>query len=220
MLSEQIFERFCTERGLNFNRIPQVEIKSPDYYLVLSGSNVVIEVKQIDATKEERKILQKPFEEWDQYDVFHWGTPGDRIRKKITDALPQLKAFAKAKLPTILIIYDNIRAWPELTDEYAVRVAMYGIETAIISSEMAPEGGAKILRRWYGSRKRLTAQHNTTISAIAVMEETENDVTIKVYHNYFAAIQLERKILICPGIEQFEIENDPNYAFPKWAKLE
>jgi len=216
-LSEQIFERFCKKRGLNFNKIPQGEMKSPDYYLLLNDYKIVIEVKQIDATKEEWKILQKPLEQWDQYDIFHWSTPGDRIRKKITDALPQLKAFAKANLPTILVIYDNIKAWPELTDEYAVRVAMYGIETAIISSEIAPEGGAKILRRWYGSRKRLTSRHNTTISAVAVMEETENDVSIKVYHNYFAVIPLERKILICPGIEQFEIENDPSYAFPKWV---
>jgi hypothetical protein len=218
-LSEQIFERFCMERGLNFNRIPEGESKSPDYHILVNSSKIIIEVKQIDANKEEKEILKKPLDEWDQYDVFHCGTPGDRIRKKIKDSLPRLKSLTKEECPTILVIYDNIGAWPELTDEYAVRVAMYGVETAIISPEMAPEGGAKILRRWYGTKKRFTAQHNTTLSAIAIMEETEADISIRVYHNYFAAIQLERKTLICPGIEQFEIEDDPSYAFPKWAKV-
>lgn len=218
--SERLFERFCMTRQISFERIPERDAKCPDYRLLLQDAEIVVEVKQIERNTEEELLLNTPPEEWDPVNVYHWGIPGDRIRKKITDALPQLKALSRGKVPTLLVVYDTVKVWPELADDYAVKVAMYGVETALISSEMAPEGGARILRRWHGPRRRLTSEHNTTLSGIAVMASRAGaEIGLKVYHNYFAANVLPRNKLILPGILQFDLEAEPKGRFPDWKPI-
>lgn len=217
--SEQLFEGFCSARDLAFERIPEGDARSPDYRLRLRDAEIIVEVKQIEPNAEERELLNTPPEEWDGANIYHWGIPGERIRKKITDALPQLKALSKGEVPTLLVVYNTVNFWPELADDYAVKVAMYGIETALISSEMAPEGGARILRRWHGSRKRLTPEHSTSLSAIAVMGSASGEITLRVYHNYFAANILARSQLTLPGILQFELEAEPKGSFPEWRRI-
>lgn len=217
--SERLFEYFCITRKLLFERVPESSLPSADYLLLFKDYKIVAEIKQLEPNKEEKEVIRKPVEEWDQYDVFHWGIPGERIRKKIKSAMPQLQALSQGVLPTVIILYNNIKVWPELADEYAIRVAMYGIETAIISSEVAPEGGAKILQKWYGQRKQATSNQNTTLSAIAVMENIENDVTMKIYHNYYAKNLIEKNIFALSGVEQFELGGAPSEGFPKWSKI-
>lgn len=216
--SEEIFEHFCRERNLCFQRIPEGKTKSPDYYLQIGNVTTVVEIKQIDANTEERQILEKSPEEWSEYEIYHWGIPGERIRNKITSATRQLKILSKGRYRTLLIVYDNIKMWPELVDEYSIRVAMYGVETALISSEAAPEGGAKILNRWYGMRKKTTAQHNTTLSAIAVMSEEEGNVSMSIYHNWYANIPLDMDLFTLQGVKQFEMEQCPDICFTGWKK--
>jgi hypothetical protein len=216
--SEELFERFCAERKLSFHKIPESKTKSPDYYLEVGGKMIVAEVKQIDANKEESRVLAMPAEDWGQGEIYHWDIPGERIRNKITSAMPQFKNLSKGQYATLLVVYDNINVWPELIDEYAIRVALYGIETALISSEAAPEGGAKILARWYGMRKKATAHHNTTLSAIAVISEAESSGLMNVYHNWYARIPLERELFLLSGVEQFEMEQMPENSFSNWKR--
>lgn len=217
--SEQLFERFCGEKGLRLHRVLEGKLRSPDYYLEASGKRLVVEVKQIDANKEERRVLRKPPDEWNEDDIFHWDIPGDRLRNKIASAMPQLRSLSKGKHPTLLVIYNNIMMWSELADEYAVRVAMYGIEMALITPEAAPEGGAKILERWYGPRKRVTAQHNTTLSAIAVMSNEDGRILMSVYHNWHARTPLEEQVLALPGVEQFKLGHAPDTRFCQWRRI-
>jgi hypothetical protein len=217
--SERLFEHFCITHKLSFERVPETNLPSADYLLFFNNYKIVAEIKQLEPNKEEKEIIEKPAEEWDQYDVYHWEIPGERIRKKIKSAMPQLQALSQGILPTVIILFDNIKVWPELIDEYAVRVAMYGIETAIISPEVAPEGGAKILQKWYGQRKQATSNQNTTLSAIAVMKETENGVMMRIYHNYYAKNLIEKKIFCFSGVEQFELGGAPSEGFPKWSKI-
>lgn len=217
--SERLFEYFCNTHKLLFDRVPECSSPSADYLLLFNNYKIITEIKQFEPNKEEKEALRKPIEEWDEYDIFHWGIPGERIRKKIKSAMPQLQALSQGVFPTLMIIYDNIKVWPELADEYAIRIALYGIETAIISPEVAPEGGAKILHRWYGHRKQATSNQNTTLSAIAVIEEDKNCVTIRIYHNYYAKNFIQKHIFDLPGVEQYELDRTPSEGFPKWIKL-
>jgi len=217
--SERVFERFCGERGLKLQRIPEGESKSPDCYLEVGGRTLVVEVKQIDANKEEALVLRKAPDELNQDDAFHWDIPGERLRHKIASAMPQLRILSSGKYPTLLVIYDNIQVWPELTDEYAVRVSMYGVETALITQEVAPEGGARILERWYGPRKTVSPRHNTTLSAIAVLCNEDDRSLMTAYHNWHASIPLERQVLALPGVEQFQLEDAPDSRFCQWKKI-
>lgn len=217
--SEKLFESFCEERGLQFRRIPEGKSKSADYCLAVGDTPLIVEVKQIDANKEETQVLRKPFEEWDQDDIYHWGIPGDRVRRKIADAMPQLRVLSKGRVCTLLVVYDNVKLWPELTDEYAIRVAMYGIETALISREAAPEGGATIIRRWYGGKRRVTPRHNTTLSAIGVMADEGREIFMSVYHNWHAKNRLPMEWLTLPGVQQFELEREPTASFSEWKMI-
>ena len=216
--SEQLFEQFCACNGLVPHKVPEGKSRSPDYYLDVDENRLVVEVKQIDPNKQERSVLRKPPDEWNEGDIFHWDIPGDRLRNKIANAMPQLRALSEGVYPTLLVVYDNVKAWPELTDEYAVRVAMHGIETAIITPETAPEGGAKIRERWYGLRKRVTARHNTTLSAIAVMSDQDCDILMTVYHNWYAKNPMGRQLLALPGVAHFELDHAPDAGFPEWKR--
>lgn len=64
---------------------------------------------------EERQFLSAAYEDWNSEHVFHWGVPGERIRKKISTAVSQLKAVSNG-LPTLLVLYDTVKFWPELLD--------------------------------------------------------------------------------------------------------
>lgn len=217
-ISEQVFERFCRDRQLRFDRVRGGQSKSADYLLYSSDAAVVVEVKQIEPNQEERRVLTIPEDEWDGELVYHWGIPGEKIRKKIVDAMPQLKAISRGSLPTLLIIYDTIRVWPELTDGYAVRTAMFGIETALVSAEVAPEGGAKVLAKWYGGRRRLTAAHNTSLSAIGILACGPEAVTLDVYHNPHTKSELPVKALSVAGVRQFRLADDPAHGFANWIE--
>ena len=217
--SESLFEDFCLRKGIIFQRINEGTSKSPDYLVSVFDTQLIVEVKQIEPNTEEKAILRTPMNEWDPADVYHWGLPGERIRKKISDAMPQLKKLSEGRHPTLLVILNTVAFWPELADNYAVQVAMYGIESALISSEVASEGGAKILARWHGPRKRLTSECNTTLSGIALMDTDTPEVVLKVYHNYHAAIPLPGCKLMKLGIRQFEMPFEPGTTFPEWREI-
>ena len=216
--SEDLFESFCVDQSLIYERIQESGDKSPDYWVTIADSRILVEVKQIEPNREEREMLNTPLDEWDPVNVYHWGLPGERIRKKISDAMPQLKSLSKGILPTLLVVFDAIKFWPELTDQNAVKVAMYGIETILISSEVAPEGGAKIIRKWHGSRRRLTQEHNTTLSAVGIIAKGDNGISFDLYHNFYASLPLPRNELARYGIKQFYLCKAPFDAFPDWEE--
>lgn len=217
--SEEVFERFCGQNNLDFERLGEGPETSPDYRLSLSGTSVFVEVKQIEANPDEKALLQTPLDQWDPANAYHWGIPGDRIRKKITIAVPQLKARGRKRHPTLLVILNMVNFWPELADEYAVQVAMYGIETALISNEVAPEGGAKILARWHANRKRITRTVNTSLSGVGLLSDNPTRVTLTIYHNFYAAVPLPVAHLANLGTRQFVMLSDPVAAFAKWREI-
>jgi hypothetical protein len=185
----------------------------------LATTNIVVEVKQLDPTPEERQLLATPYEEWNPEYIYHWGTPGERVRKKISTAVPQLKALSKGVFPTLLVLYDAVKFWPELLDDYALKVAMYGIETILISPEPAPEGGATVLARWHGPRQRLTPVHNTSLSALAIIREDAGVLTLDVYHNYYASIPIPAEMLARISGSQYRLVRPPSQGFPNWELI-
>lgn len=194
-------------------------MKRPDYRVQMGSSEVVVEVKQIEPTPEERLLLASPPEEWNAENVYHWGMPGERVRKKIAAAVPQLRTLSEGCLPTLLVLYDAVKFWPELLDEYAIKVAMYGIETILISPEAAPEGGASVLARWHGPRRRLTPEHNTTLSAVGILSHDEESVGLTVFHNFYAATPLPIVALAAAGIPQYRLDEAPTQGFPEWQTV-
>lgn len=129
-ISEKIFEELCTRLGVVWRRVPESNSQTPDYELVLGSTTMVVEVKEITANAEERES-DRQLEDRGYGNVLG-GTPGDRVRKKITDCSAQIKARTAGTHPSMLVVFDRGRVAGHV-DPYNIRVAMYGLEHIYIA---------------------------------------------------------------------------------------
>ncbi|MDY0744128.1 hypothetical protein SNE35_06410 [Paucibacter sp. R3-3] len=216
-VSESLFEKICQREGFAFSRVLESSERRPDYTLALKNTKLIVEVKELQPTKEEWSVIRCDPGIFDGSLTYHWGTPGEKIRKKIADANAQLKALSKTELPSLLVLHDPVQFWPELLDSDSVRAAMYGIETALISPEPAPGGGATVLKRRHGGRKKLTDNDNTSLSAIGILFLEEGHLRLDVFHNWYATVPLEPSYFSSGNIRHLRLEMCPTKALTDWV---
>ncbi|MHB1790982.1 MAG: hypothetical protein ACYCSD_01100 [Acidiferrobacteraceae bacterium] len=102
--SEQWFEDYCTQVGIGYTRIPEERCKTPDYELTMDGQTVIVEVKELcpnPAEQESDRVCKRR-----GYGNILSTTPGDRVRKKITETSTQIKAGTRGVYPSILVLCD------------------------------------------------------------------------------------------------------------------
>ncbi|MDR0532321.1 MAG: hypothetical protein LBH01_00025 [Verrucomicrobiales bacterium] len=214
--SEIQFENLCKTSGITYQRIPEGERKSPDYFIKGWDFNALVEIKEICPNPEEKRLARLPLEEWGEKEcTYYGGPPGDRIRNKINDAMKQFKAYQGNEFPYIIVI-ANLTIYPELTDQYAITSAMFGYEAILISSEVAPEGGAKILKRWHGHGKKTTTTHNRSLSAIGVLDMTQP--LLHIFHNPYAVKPISNSTLNSLSFIHMRVCNDPSLSFAVWQE--
>ena len=100
--SEKWFEEFCGKARIAYKRIAEGKCKTPDYELTIDGQCIIVEVKEITRNKGEResdRLLSAR-----GYGEVLCNTPGDRVRKKIADSSPQIKALAQGRCPSMLVL--------------------------------------------------------------------------------------------------------------------
>jgi len=217
-VSEQLFESFCTGNGFQACPVQTESHRTPDYILRVRGTSIVVEVKQFDPNATELTTLRKPPEEWGESDAFSPEFPGERVRSKIDSALPQIKKVAGSSMPAMLVLYDNVRLWPEICDAGSIGVALYGTENALISSEEAPQGGATIVARWHGGSRRATPSANTTLSAIGILDVSHEsgEIALSVFHNYFAKNPIAIDSFCGAQIKHYKLRDSPERSFATW----
>jgi hypothetical protein len=217
--SEILFERFCSETGIPCIPIPPesgASRQTPDYELHLQVPPVLAEVKQIDLNPED-KALSRQLRETGTFAFQH--IAGSRVRRRISQAASQLKARAKPDQPTLLVIYNYVGALRGFTDPFDIMAAMYGLPEAVLVRNDAPtQPRASVFYRLAGSRG-LTPEHNTTISAIAVLFEGPEGPYLVVYYNQFAANPIGPEILRRYGILQWNIYERGPGKFPEWVAV-
>jgi len=72
----------------------------------------------------------------------------------------------------------------------------------------------------YGPKRKMTEDHNTTISAIGVLfTPSPNEIELCVYHNKFAAVPLDQRLLAKHGICQFKLEGEARGNTAKWEEV-
>lgn len=217
--SELRFEDFCNASSIQFDRIPTANHRTPDYLVRKEKFSAVVEVKEITPDEEEKRILQTPWELWGENEcMYYGGAPGGRIRKKITNASKQLKGSPTEELPRIIVL-ANLTSYEEVCDSYAMAVAMFGFETVLISPQAAPEGGATILRKWHGHRRKLTRFHCRTISALASLQMPPSPHLLQIYHNPFSLLPFAPNAFSSASIEHFTVEGDPEVVFTAWKRI-
>lgn len=212
-----LFENFCDLYGIRWKRIPTGDTRTPDYDISVVDQKVIIEVKQMDPNpeeeKEEEKLLGGGVEGLER-------TLGARVRQKITDASSQIANRAKGRFPSLLVLYNNVSIAFH-TDPYAIIAGMYGEITAVIARQQR-DYGSSYLKEWkFSAKRKMTKAHNTSISAIGVlMRFPDGKPYLVVYHNVYANIPLDYKLL-CPFVEsQFTLKECIEGKYQNWIEID
>lgn len=216
--SETYFEKLCAELCIPLERIPESSGKTPDYKLTLDNLTIITEIKEIIRNKEEResdRMLQER-----GYGNALSSTPGDRVRKKISEASPQIKALSNGICPSLLVLFDQGREASHL-DPYHIRVAMYGLEQIHIvvshDSLVSPYATGKS----FGPKRKMTKEHNTSISALGVLFATHPDkLHLHVYHNKYASVPLQPELFTKYGVPQFKLGEETAGMNAQWQAVE
>lgn len=215
--SEVWFEEFCTTVRIGFERVEEEEQKTPDYRLYIDSQVIIAEIKEFARNKEEcesDRLLEER-----GYGSVMSNTPGDRVRKKISDSSSQIKARTQGKHPSILILCDIKYGCGQVsghTDPYNIRVGMYGLEQIHISVPQDLNISPYATGMSYGPKRKMTETQNTTISAIGVLSTpAHDDIHLDVYHNIYAAHPLYPTLMATYGIRQFSlVEQGPSTTCP------
>lgn len=213
--SEQMFEDFCSRHRIRWRRIPTARAQTPDYEIFLARRKVIVEVKEISPNKDElaaeRIARQGGF-------AIVSSTPGDRVRAKISSAVPQLKAATKGRMAGLLVLLDT-GFFAEHTSPYNIRTAMHGFETHYLGVPQDPNCSVYLKDRDFGGGKKTTPSSNTSLSAIAVIEPWSTPPSLRVYHNPFAKVPLPLKSFRKYGVTQLCLGTKVLGHVPDWEEL-
>lgn len=208
--SEQLFERFCEENGVKYDRIVEEIERSADYLIEHSGQSVVCEVKEIE-----------------EQDDFHTpenphGKVNNKAREKISKGAPQVKRLTQGKRPGMIVLYNLIPPIP-YTSPDMIQEAMFG-ETLMVVSMEEPGPNKDVNVDFERGGKRKTTQNcNTSISCVAVLEQEiawDNKISIRmdIYHNPFARVPLDIENFRFPNVRHFKIDH-PEQNYYGWEEI-
>ena len=215
-LAEKLFEQYCQEKAISCFRVPESEARTPDYRLAIGEKLVFVEVKEIRPTAEEResdRLLKTR-----GYGNALGNTPGDRVRKKIKASSGQLRAKTSGQHPSILVL-GYFGTWGHL-DPYHIRVGMYGLEQVHLAVPPLGMGSPYRTGMSYGPKRKMTQEHNTSISAIGTLLIPGPDLLqFQVYHNRFAEVPLDPSLLARYEITQLELDYEAPGATAEWGEV-
>ncbi len=219
--SEELFETFCNSNDILFNKIPTASyqgLQTPDYEIILFSNHVIVEVKQFDPNTEDLVLIEN-YHTKGRTGIYG-NEPGKRVRNKITDAMPQLRILAKYKYPAILVLYDNIQTGIRHADSYNVKTGMYGLECVDIAFPTDMNSEPSIIDQRRGGKRKVTDQHNTTLSGVMVIRVNEkNGISAICYHNIFAALPLNPDWMRYNNVVHYTLEEKQGPNFQEWVKI-
>ena len=213
--SEQLFEQFCEQHRIRCCRLPTADAQTPDYAIYLLRRKVVVEIKEISPNREELEAQR--LARLGQF-VAVSSTPGDRVRSKISKAVPQLKMATKGRFPGLLVLLDTGFA-AEHTSSYNIRIAMHGFETHYLGVPQDPSQPVYLKDKDFGSGKKTTPSNNTSLSAIAVLSNQAASPTMKIYHNPHAKVPLPLTSFVRYGVKQYGLQPKYPGQVPDWQEL-
>lgn len=215
--SELLFESYCDEHGMTLLRVPESEKKTPDYELTLGNSKIIIEVKEL--AKNERERLSDRLLEKRGYGSVITHVPGERVRKKISASSAQIKARTQGEFCGLLILYGSGRLSLEL-DSYQIRAAMCGLEHVVIAVPSDFSASPYAVGSKFGAKRQMTADSNTSISAIGVISDNQPGRTeLVIYHNKHAAIPIDPRLFYPYKVRQYRLRDDSENQLPPWEQV-
>lgn len=216
-VSEHLFEQFCRDINVTYCRLPTGSERTPDYDLSIGNHRIVAEVKQLecnDADVARQKTLAATGS------TSCAAEPGKRIRQVITAAKKQIQSRAKGKYPGILVIYNTVSGGKIYIDPFCILVGMYGRLQVVLDIGTSPSTEPRVVGSRFGPGKRVTPEHNTSLSAVCVLiEDPSNVLTLTFYHNDFAAIPFAPDWLRHDRVKHYGIRDAASQQFREWESL-
>jgi len=207
--SENAFESLCNVKGILIERIERETIKTPDFFIYIAGSRVVIEIKEFESDSKEEDEIHRSFIANPSEIHFEECKPGEDIRKKIKKAGPQIRQKTGGLLPSMLVLY-NKRHFSNPASDLQILVGMYGIP--IVELHDPNMGIAQ-----FGGSRQMSETYNTSISALAVLSfDGAGSTQLVVYHNKYSSIPLSPDSLRILASRQFVLVQDPSF---KWREI-
>ena len=117
----------------------------------------------------------------------------------------------------MLVIYNNVDVLRGFTDPLQIMSAMYGQYEVVLTRIHGSVSRSRSVSRRLGGGRKLTPEHNTTISAVAVLFEGPEGPYLVVYHNRFALNPIRPEVLRHPRILQRSIREVGPGEFPEWV---
>jgi hypothetical protein len=216
--ADRQFEAFCSQRGIPCHRIPEGPGRTPDFELDLAGLRVAVEVKQIEPNDEDLRfkadLESKGF-------ATRWGDMGARVRQKISDAMKQLRPYAKGKMPALVLLYDAIEPHSPVLDPDAIRFALYGPERVHIAVPRDPSVPPTALGSSYGGDRAVDPNHNTTLSAVGALRVPAGpgNTHLQIFHNIYAALPLPTERLHFQDVTHYTLASDQPGHLPRWRQV-
>lgn len=213
--SEMLFENLCADQGHKCNKIEEGGNKTPDYLVRIDTLEFVVEVKQVNPNNGQKKLLAE-FEK--KRFIVVTAIPGEKVRGKIKSGAAQISKLAKGRMSGMLVLYNNLPfALGDPFGPYNIRVGMFGFDT-IVLTKPRDFSAPKVLDRKFGPKRKVTKEHNTSISALAVINEIEPN-RLDVYHNPYAAIPFERGLFQRFSNKEYELEENRPMRFQEWKEV-
>jgi len=215
--SEKLFEEFCEQSSIYFERIPVCHHRTPDYRVNVSGIEAICEVKGISLSEEEKEA-EAALERGEN--ASFGGTIGSKVRKQIDSGYAQVKHYAEGRCPGMLILWE--KHWiPNHLKPHNILAAMYGFDTVVVDVPKDSSLPLKEIDRKSGSKKRVSESQNRSLSAIATIRRSnEGDVVeCRIYHNKFASIPLPPEAFNCDYVWQFKLREKVPGQFDEWEYI-
>jgi hypothetical protein len=165
-------------------------VRTPDFAIWLGSVRVVCEVKQINPNAEDLAELKV-----DGVGETVGRLIPNRLRQTLKDVSAQLKAASLVGHPTLLVVYDNTPS-KAYADHFDVVQAIFGDHCVAVSFTDDAGEAPVVFEPFFGGNRRLTPDHNTSMSALAILDGgPTGQPTLRVYHNPYASVILPPEIL-------------------------
>jgi hypothetical protein len=217
--SETLFEKLCDDKRIKFEPISvEKNLRTPDYHIWLDTIKVIVEVKQMEFNKDDLEFIEKVSKGIEVPNGFR-STGHLRIRNIIDDAYPQLKNFTNDLHPSLIIAYDLTKGLSHLDSEDILN-AMYGNETVIVSSLSMDTEEVDPTRHKFGGNRKVTKNTKRSLSALALLKftETNEKISLLVFHNIHAKVPLDPKIAWQIADKQYTLRNGSE-LYQLWSEI-
>lgn len=216
--ADRLFERFCRERGIALRRLSEGTAKTPDYEIILREVTVAVEVKQLEPNAEDQELLR---ELRARHTVARYENMG-RARQTILDATKQLRAHAKNRMPALAVLYDTMGGLFGYLEGDCIAQCLYGAERIHVAVPTDRRGEPRMLGASLGGRRVATQKHNTTLSAVAVLQfsRSADKLSLSVFHNTYAAMPLKLEQFRASDVRHFVFQAEHPGELERWVLAE